>query len=162
MLEVQLGDTLEVNFTTHNSDGSNVNADATPTFTVKKNGVDVGALTNVNASSLGTGLYRGQAAITAANGFAKGDKVEMAVTSIVGGVTSTILMQPHQVVNWRKPDGLEIEELVADIAAFLLGERDVADNVLRCKARDGSTVRVTLTMGTTPGEITASEIESDG
>lgn len=161
MLEVQLGDTLEVNFTTHNDNGSNVAADVTPTITVKKNGVDVGALTNVNATSIGTGQYRGLAAITAANGFAKGDKVQVAVTSTVGTVQRTILMQPHQVVTWRKVDGLEIEELLADITAFLLGEKDVTDNVLTCKARDGSTVRVTLTMGTTPGEITASEIAAE-
>ena len=97
MLEIQLGDTLEADFTTHNDAGANVNADATPTFTVYKNGSAVVALTNQNATSYGTGLYRCLAAITSANGFAVGDKVSLVATATVGGDTSSVVLKVGQV-----------------------------------------------------------------
>lgn len=97
MLEVQIGDTVESGFTTHNSDGSNVAADSTPTCTVYRNGSAVGSMTAQNATSFGTGLYRYQAAITVANGFSIGDKVQIVATSVVGGVTSSIILKAFQV-----------------------------------------------------------------
>jgi len=97
MLEIQLGDTLEADFTTHNDAGANVNADATPTFTVYKNGSAVVALTNQNATNYGTGLYRCLAAITSANGFAVGDKVSLVATATVGGDTSSVVLKVGQV-----------------------------------------------------------------
>lgn len=97
MIEIQLGDTLEADFTTHNDAGANANADSTPTFTVYKNGSAVVAITSQNATNYGTGLYRCLAAITSANGFAVGDKVSLVATATVGGDTSSVVLKVCQV-----------------------------------------------------------------
>ena len=115
MYEIQIGDTLEADFSTHNDAGANANADSTPTFTVYKNGTAVVALTSQNATNYGTGLYRCLAAITSANGFATGDKVSIVATATVGGDTSSVVLKVAQVVAITLTAAAIADAIVAEV-----------------------------------------------
>ena len=101
MHEAQLGDTVETDFSTHGDTGANTAADSTPTVTVYKNGSAVGSLTNQNATSFGTGLYRFTFAASSGNGFAANDLIEVVSTAVIGGVTSSIVLKTFKVKAWQ-------------------------------------------------------------
>jgi hypothetical protein len=103
-MDVRLGDTIYLDFTTHNPvTGAVSNADATPTAEVFEDATDAEILTpTVVIRAAKTGNYRVPVAATTGNGFEIGKTYNVVVQAIAGGVTAksvlaTIIMYPARV-----------------------------------------------------------------
>ena len=76
-------DTIRKSFTTHALDGSNVDADSTPTGILRRNGTDTAESVTVS-SATGTGNY--EATVLIPIGWSVSDIVELMISATVLGV----------------------------------------------------------------------------
>lgn len=155
---ISLSGTVAGVATTHDSNGASTAADSTPTVTVYRNGSAVAALTDRNMTSIATGVYRYAVALTEAAGFAVGDLVDFIAQATVGGVTARALLWSGRIV--AMVDGLTPERALQAMLAATCGEQSFADNQHVSYRQDGSTPDVVRTIGSTPGNITASALQS--
>ena len=97
-------------------------------------------------ASLSGGLMQVIVQSMAANAISAAAVSEAAVVKIQAGVASV--------------GEIPLADFLEAMGAVLFGMRDVSDNVIQCKGRDGA-VKVTLTIGTTPGVIEESVLDAE-
>jgi hypothetical protein len=119
-MSVKPGDPLTELFTTYDpSTGASANADSLPTATLTHNGSDDGAAP-LSVSELDTGRYKISGTIPA--GYASGDKVQVWVAAVVGGVSAKAVVADYVL------DGKRVSDL-HDLAAGAPMELDSSQNI---------------------------------
>lgn len=168
----KLGTSLPFVAVTTNAAGSLIEPDSTPTFTVYKNGVAVGALTDIAMTVVKTGFYRGAPAINVAAGFAVGDHVAVLGKAVIDedefeyplydGKVSLFSIDDLLSPLGTEIDGFAFAIVQKTLLAFAAGTRPPvdADGKVVFNQQDGETPQLTLTRGEAPGEITESVIAS--